>query len=234
MITDLSAYDVLMFDCYGTIIDWETGLELTLAPILRRYGVDLPREEMLAHYGRLETDVESGPFTLYTHVLRQVLAAFGREFGFAPRAADLAVFARCVGEWPPFPDSRAALQALHSRYRLAILSNVDDDLFAVTAGRLGVTFHHVFTAQQVGAYKPDRRNFRYALDRLDVPPDRILHVAQSLFHDIAPAHELGLATVWINRRHGQPGSGATPPAEAQPDLELPDLQSLARAAGVAG
>ncbi|MBN2430651.1 MAG: haloacid dehalogenase type II [Acidobacteria bacterium] len=222
----------MMFDCYGTIIDWETGLTQFLEPILRRYGVKLNREEMLAHYGRLETRVEAGPFTRYTHVLRQVLAAFGREFGFAPRAADLATFARCVGKWPPFPDSRSALLALQTRYRLAILSNVDDDLFAQTAAGLGVTFDHVFTAQQVRAYKPDRRTFHYALQQLRIPPDRILHVAQSLFHDIAPACELGLATVWINRRQGQPGSGATPPAQARPDLELPDLQSLARAAGI--
>jgi 2-haloacid dehalogenase len=108
-----------------------------------------------------------------------------------------------------------------------IISNVDDDLFARSARKLPVEFHDVITAQQVGSYKPDLRNFRFALDRLTTPAEQILHVAQSLFHDIEPATSIGLTTVWVNRRHNRPGFGATPPASATPALEVPDLQTLA-------
>ena len=124
------------------------------------------------------------------------------------------------------------MRALHSRYRLAIVSNVDDDLFAATALRLGVAFDWIVTAQQARSYKPASANFQLALERIGLPRERVLHVAQSLYHDIAPANALGLASVWVNRRHGRAGGGATPAATATPDLEVPDLQTLARAAGV--
>ncbi len=133
---------------------------------------------------------------------------------------------------PPFPDSPEALKLLSRRFKLVILSNVDDDLFALSAKRLGVEFSDVITAQQVGSYKPDVRNFRLMLERTGNHPKRVLHVAQSLFHDIAPAKSLGLTTVWVNRRHDRPGFGATPPAEATPDLEVPDLITLARQTAV--
>jgi 2-haloacid dehalogenase len=121
----------------------------------------------------------------------------------------------------------AALQTLKQRFKLGIISNIDDDLFAASNRRLGVTFDWVITAQQVRSYKPSTRNFTAAFERIGVPQDRLVHVAQSLFHDHVPAKSLGLATVWVNRRRGHPGPGATPPASARPDLEVPDLQSLA-------
>jgi 2-haloacid dehalogenase len=129
--------------------------------------------------------------------------------------------------WPAFPDSSQALRALGTRYRLIILSNIDDDLFRFSQKILNVTFDHVFTAQQIGSYKPSRRNFEYLIRHAGAPPHAILHVAQSLFHDIAPAKEMGLSTVWVNRRQGRAGFGATPPAEAEPDCQVPDLRSLA-------
>jgi 2-haloacid dehalogenase len=152
---------------------------------------------------------------------------FGERLGFVPSADERAALAASVGDWPPFPDTVEALQALADRFQLVILSNIDDDLFALSARHLGVAFAAIVTAQQVGSYKPDPRNFRALLARLDTAPDRVLHVAQSLFHDIAPANALGLTTVWVNRRHDRPGSGATPPATARPDLEVPDLRTLA-------
>jgi 2-haloacid dehalogenase len=132
-----------------------------------------------------------------------------------------------VGEWPAFPDTSEALQALKKRFKLGIISNIDDDLFAASNQHLGVTFDWVITAQQVRGYKPSTRNFQVAFDRIGLPGQQLVHVAQSLFHDHVPAKSLGLDTVWVNRRAGKPGSGATPPATAQPDLEVPDLQTFA-------
>jgi len=147
--------------------------------------------------------------------------------GFTPSEAELATFSQSVKDWPAFPDSARALGALKTKYQLAIISNIDDDLFAYSAQRLQVPFDWVITARQARSYKPSLNNFRVAFERMGVPQNRILHVAQSLFHDIAPAKALGLATVWVNRRHDKAGFGATPPAEARPDLEVPDLQTLA-------
>jgi 2-haloacid dehalogenase len=142
-------------------------------------------------------------------------------------------FGASVGDWPAFPDSADALTRLKQRYRLGVITNCDDDLFARSNRRLGVTFDWVITAQQVGSYKPNPRNFEVAFQRMGVPRDRILHVAQSLFHDHVPAKRLGLTTAWINRRHDRSGSGATPPAEAKPDLETPDMATFAELATAA-
>jgi 2-haloacid dehalogenase len=225
-------FAVLTFDCYGTLIDWETGILTALVPILTRYGVTIDSNTTLELYGQFETDLESGPYREYRAVLRGVLEAFGAKFGFTPTAAALQSFAESVKNWPAFPDSARALQALRQKYKLAILSNIDDDLFAFSARRLETQFDWVITAQQVKSYKPSLNNFRQALARLGVPPPQILHVAQSLYHDIVPAKELGLATVWVNRRQGQAGFGATPPAQAQADVEVPNLQTLATLIGL--
>lgn len=223
----------LTFDCYGTLIDWERGILTALRPLLARHGVALSDDQLLELYGELEAAAEAGPYRPYRQVLAGVVDGLGARLGFAPTPEERAALPESVGEWPPFPDTVAALQALGRRYRLVILSNIDDDLFALTRRHLPVDFADVITAQQVGSYKPDPRNFRYLLDRLGVPGDRVLHIAQSLFHDIAPARQLGLATVWVNRRHDRPGFGATPPAAARPDLEVPDLRTLAELAGTA-
>jgi 2-haloacid dehalogenase len=158
------------------------------------------------------------------------MAGVAGQYGVVPTDDELARFGGSVGEWPAFPDSPDALARLARRFRLGVITNCDGDLFAASNRRLGVTFDWVVTAEEVGSYKPDRRNFEAAFARLDVPRERILHVAQSLFHDHVPAKALGLTTVWIDRRHDRPGSGATPPADAAPDLTLPDLASLAEIA----
>jgi len=135
-------------------------------------------------------------------------------------------------DWPAFPDSAQALAALQRRYRLAIVSNVDDDLFAASARRLGVAFDWIVTAEQVRSYKPAPAHFLRAIERIGLPRDSLLHVAQSLYHDVAPARSLGLSTVWVNRRLGKAGSGATPAAQAEPDFTVPDLRALASAMGL--
>jgi 2-haloacid dehalogenase len=224
---DFDRYTYLTFDCYGTLIDWERGILAALRPVLDRHGIAIADDAALELYGELESAVETGPYLPYRELLATVMDGFGERLGFVPSADERAALAVSVGDWPPFPDTVEALRALADRFQLVILSNIDDDLFALSARHFGVAFAAVVTAQQVGSYKPDPRNFDALLARLDTAPDRVLHVAQSLFHDIAPANALGLTTVWVNRRHDRPGSGATPPATAHPDLEVPDLRTLA-------
>jgi 2-haloacid dehalogenase len=224
---DFSRFDAMTFDCYGTLIDWETGIERALRAMLDPRGVRPTADALLETYAGSEAAVEAGPYLRY----RDVLAGCAREvcgaFGVAPTDDEVAVFAGSVGDWPAFPDSTDALSRLHDRFRLGVITNCDDDLFAASNVRLGVTFDWVVTAQQVGGYKPNMRNFEVAISRMDVPRERILHVAQSLFHDHVPAQSLGLSTVWVDRRHGRTGSGATPPATAAPDLVVPDMRTLA-------
>ncbi|MGD8699073.1 MAG: haloacid dehalogenase type II, partial [Gemmatimonadales bacterium] len=217
---DFDSFKCLSFDCYGTLIDWETGLLAALRPIFGRYGAVPGDQDILESYAAAETDIESSGYRPYRQVLREVLSRLGDQFGFAPDREELDQFSLSVKDWPPFPDSPEALAALQQKYRLVILSNIDDDSFQHSARRLGIDFDDVFTAQQIRSYKPSDSNFRYLLENAGIPSNQILHVAQSLFHDITPAKRAGLATVWVNRRSGQSGAGATPAARAEPDLEV--------------
>ena len=223
---DPDAFDVLTFDCYGTLIDWEAGLLTALRAQLGDAVADVGDDVLLEAFAAVEHEAET-PYQPYRAVLQQALGDLGSRFGVAPDDAARAAFAASVPDWPAFPDSHEALVRLQSRYRLVPITNCDDDLFAGSAAQLGVTFDDVVTAQQAGAYKPDERPFLLAFERVGVPRERILHVAQSRWHDHVTAQALGLTSVWINRRAGRPGGGATPPAHVAPDLELPDLRSLA-------
>jgi 2-haloacid dehalogenase len=179
-------------------------------------------------YGAIEAETEHEPYRRYRAVLEEVVRRMALQLGFEASAAECAALPESLAQWPAFPDSAAALAKLHTRFGLAVLSNVDDDLFAASATKLGNPFDLLVTAQQVGSYKPAEANFRALLARLaerGIRPDELLHVAQSRFHDIAPARSLGLATVWVNR-YGI-GAGATPAADAVPDLEVPSLAALA-------
>jgi 2-haloacid dehalogenase len=227
---DFGAYDVLTFDCYGTLIDWEAGLLGALRPVLDAHSVEIGDAELLESYARHEAALEEGPYLRYRDVLAGGLRALGAELGFEPTASELAAFGGSVADWPAFSDSSDALARLHERFKLVVITNCDDDLFAASARRLGVAFDEVITAEQVGGYKPSTRNFEVAFERIGVPRGRILHVAQSLFHDHVPAKRLGLTSVWVNRRAGREGSGATPPADAAPDLTVPDMRTLAELA----
>ena len=230
MTIDFSSFEAITFDCYGTLIDWEAGLSAAFRPILEAHDVSTDAETVLATYARHEAAAESGPHRSYREVLGAGLRGVGRELGFDPAPGEVEPFAGSVGDWPAFPDSGAALQRLQRRFRLGVITNCDDDLFAASNRRLGVDFDWVITAQQVGAYKPSESNFLVAFERIGLPRDRILHVAQSLFHDHVPAKRLGLTTVWIDRRGERAGFGATPPAEATPDARYPDMASFAAAA----
>lgn len=226
-------FEVLTFDCYGTLIDWEAGIAEALQPVLTNHRVKIPGDAALELFAVLESEAEHGAYVEYRTVLRRVLEGFGARLEFTPTPSELQDFGESVKDWLPFPDSARALRALHGKYRLAVVSNIDDDLFAVSAARLGTTFDWVITAQQARSYKPAANNFRMALERIGLPRNRVLHVAQSLHHDIVPAQALGLSTVWVNRRQHRAGSGATLPAQAQADLEVPDLQTLVRVMGLA-
>jgi 2-haloacid dehalogenase len=225
-------YTHLTFDCYGTLIDWETGILEAVLPVLCRHDVTVDEGRLLQLYAECEAAEEAGPYKRYRDVLRGVMSRLGDRLGFAAAEADLDALAGSVGSWPPFDDSVQALSRLKKRYKLVILSNVDDDMFRQTATLLNDPFDEVITAQQVGSYKPSRDNFRHAVQRLGVPQADILHVAQSLYHDHVPAKELGFTTVWVNRASRCPSVGVSPPADAAPDYEVPDMRSLAAAAGL--
>jgi 2-haloacid dehalogenase len=222
---DYDAFDALTFDCYGTLIDWERGILAALAP-----HIPAADEGVLERFARHEAALEAGPYLPYKEVLAGCLRALGEELGFTPTDEQARAFGTSVTDWPAFDDSPQALDDLKRRFKLAVITNCDDDLFAASNRRLGVEFDHVITAEQARGYKPRTQNFEYAFERIDVPRERILHVAQSLFHDHVPAKALGMTTVWIDRRQGKAGGGATPPADAQPDATFPDLASFARAA----
>ena len=228
---DFRRFRVLTFDCYGTLIDWERGIVEALRPVIERHGVSRSGDELLELFGELESPMQRGGFRRYREVLTLVMDGVAERLGLTLGDGERAALAESVGNWPPFPDTVDALARLAKHYRLAIVSNVDDDLFAGSARQLAVAFADVVTAEQVGSYKPDRRNFEVALERvgrMGASSDQVLHVAQSVFHDIKPARQMGLATVWVNRRHDRQGHGATPLADATPDLEVPDLGTLAR------
>jgi 2-haloacid dehalogenase len=215
---DFSNIRIITFDCYGTLIDWETGILAAMRGVLP--GVS--DRELLTVYSELEPEIQAGEYKRYRQVLRELLAGAARRFGANVPTGKEDALAESIAEWKPFPDTVAALRRLKSKYRLAVISNIDDDLFACSAKRLEVPFDHVITAQQAGAYKPSLKNFETAEKRIGTPRAQWVHV---------PARKLGIASVWVNRR-GNKAYGATKVAEAKPDLEVPDLQGLANAAGV--
>jgi 2-haloacid dehalogenase len=213
----LGDFKVLSFDCYGTLIDWESGLAAALQPLIAKSGRQVAREEALAAFARNESAQQTEtPSLRYSELLALVYRRLAAEWGVAPDAAAAHAFGGSVGDWPEFPDSLEALAYLQRFYKLVILSNVDRASFARSNARLGVSFFAIHTAEDIGSYKPDPRNFRYLLDRLAESghrPDDILHVAQSLYHDHMPANRCGLRSAWIDRRGGSAG-GATPPPPA--------------------
>jgi 2-haloacid dehalogenase len=227
---DYGSFEALTFDCYGTLIDWEAGILAGIRPVLDARGVKATDDEVLEEFAKAEATLEAGPYLRYREILGRCLREVAADHAVAPDLADVAAFADSVGEWPAFSDSTEALRRLQARFRLGVITNCDDDLFARSAARLDTDFDWVVTAQQARGYKPDRHTFQFALERIGLPRERILHVAQSLFHDHVPAKELGLTTVWIDRRSGRPGSGATPPADAEPDATFTDMASFAAAA----
>jgi 2-haloacid dehalogenase len=226
-VIELHNYKVLTFDCYGTLIDWESGMVAALQPILAAHQIHLEDEAIIQLFAEFEAEQEQGTYIKYGEVLNRVVQQFGKRLGFQPSATEVNALADSIKNWQPFPDTIEALKMLKQHLQLAIISNVDDALFADTAKLLQVEFDWVITAEQVKSYKPSLNNFKMAIERMGLPPEKILHVAGSIYHDIVPASSLGLSTVWIDRRGNKDGPGAALPATGQPDLQVPDLKSLA-------
>jgi 2-haloacid dehalogenase len=227
---DFSRFEILTFDCYGTLINWEAGILPVLHRILAAHGKSSNDATLLKLYGDFELHAEQGAFQPYREVLAAVVSQFGMQFGFTPTKEEIRALAGSLPGWKPWPDTVDALRRLKSRFRLAILSNVDDDLFAGTRPQLGVEFDEVITAQQAHAYKPSLKLFELALNRINAPAHRVLHVGQSIYHDVIPAQSLGLAAVWVSRPSARPGVGAVKAAHATPDLTVSSLEQLAETA----
>jgi 2-haloalkanoic acid dehalogenase type II len=230
-LTDFSA---LTFDCYGTLIDWESGIHTALQPLLTRAGSRLSRDAVLEAFGQHETRLEAAHPTLrYSELLTVVHGELAVAWQVTPSEAENHRFGASVGDWPAFDDTAEALRYLQTYYKLVILSNVDRESFRASNRRLGVTFDAIYTAEDVGSYKPDPRNFAYMIEHLaamGIERGQILHTAQSLFHDHAPANAAGLASAWIDRRHDKAGWGATVAAvDVHYDFRFTSLADMATA-----
>lgn len=228
---NLACIEVLTFDVFGTLVDWETGILGALAPVLREQGIRVDVDEVLRAYARAESAEEAGPYRPYREVLRRTLAGMAKDLGFRVTGEIADVLVDSLPRWPLFADTTRALARLGQGRALGVISNVDEDLFAPVRTHLGVAIEHVVTAESVGAYKPDPGPFEAMRARLyadGVPSDRWLHVAQSRYHDIAPTRELGIACAHVRRDAGR-GSHAVPPAPegtAAPELVVADLDQL--------
>lgn len=224
---DWRGVKAISFDCYGTLIDWERGILTALKPWVDRFG----DRAVLAGFSACEPDIEHAhPTWPYRAVIQEVYRQMAIEFGMPADDGAALRFAVSVGTWPAFPDSVAALRRLARRFDLFILSNVDEKSISGTLALLDTPFAGVYTAEEIGSYKPDPANFAYLLDRLErrgIAPHELVHVAQSLFHDHVPAKRAGLKTVWIDRTSGRPGAARAPEEMPAFDHKTDCLQALA-------
>ena len=210
----INQYSTLTFDCYGTLIDWESGIYDALLPLTRQLSPLPDRNQVLQTFAEVESGVQSEfPDLPYPKILVKVHVQLAKRFDISAKPESHETFGQSVANWPAFPDSAESLQYLKKYFKLVILSNVDRTGFSYSNRHLVVNFDAVYTAQDIGSYKPSSKNFIYMLEQLEslgISKDEILHTAQSLYHDMVPATEIGLATCWIDRRAGQEGAGATP------------------------
>lgn len=222
---DAGSYKWLTFDCYGTIVDWETGITRAVAGLFLEHGVRRTPSEILALFADAEPRVQaSEEFLSYRQVLRDVMQLMSWEAGIRLKSGDAERLPASLPEWPIFPEAAASLRAMMGRYKLGIISNVDDDLFAGTSSALGIEFDVVITSQQAGCYKPKLTGFELAEGRMAVERGNWLHVGESLFHDIGPANRLGIDSVWVKRPDR---GGGTRLIDAVPTLEVASLADLA-------
>jgi 2-haloacid dehalogenase/putative hydrolase of the HAD superfamily len=222
-------YKVLTFDCYGTLIDWETGIEAVVRPWLAA-GSPVPPDLVITCFALHQAKhQQTRPTLLYPEVLRRTWRDIEGTFGWDADGEHAEAFAASVPAWPPFADTIESLRYLSGFYKLAILSNVDNASLGGTIQRFGFPVDLTVTAEDVASYKPGRPHFERAIERLAamrIAKGEILHVAQSKHHDIAPGRAFDLTTVWVNRRHDRKGSGATLATDAEPDLTVNSLAEL--------
>ena len=235
----LSDYKALTFDCYGTLIDWESGMFEALGPLIARVSPGLSRDRVLEAHARHESAQQlATPAMVYSDLLAVVYKRLAEEWRVPAPWAECLAYGASIKDWPAFPDSAEALAYLKKHYRLCILSNVDNASFAHSNRRLQVEFDAVYTAEDIGSYKPSSRNFDYMLEKLKglgLGRQDILHTAESLFHDHVPANTHGLASCWIHRRHDKQGFGATmnPGAIPRHDFKFNSMADLVAARGAA-
>jgi 2-haloacid dehalogenase len=231
----LTDFKALTFDCYGTLIDWESGMMDALRPLTGKLNAPLPRNAVLEAHARHESTQQiQTPGMRYRELLAIVYKRLAEEWGVAVSWSECVAYGLSVRDWPAFPDSAGALQYLKKHYKLAILSNVDNESFSFSNQKLGVSFDAIYTAEDIGSYKPALGNFEYMVDRLKsigVQQNEILHTAESMFHDHKPANQVGLASCWIYRRHNDQGFGATMNPGAMPkyDFRFTSMAELAKA-----
>lgn len=230
MPVNFSRIRVITFDCYGTLIDWEAGILGALRPILSAHSASVDDAEILRLYGEIEAEEEAGEYREYKEILRTVVRGFGTHLGFSPTSEQQQSLPDSLPTRQPFPDTAPALRALKSKFKLGIISNIDDDLFAATRPKLEVDFDFVITAQQARAYKPSIEIFRMAQNRIGIPPDHWLHAGQSIYHDVIPARFLGISSAWVNRPSRRPNAGAAKSADATPNIDVSSLTALAELA----
>jgi len=220
----LTDFKALTFDCYGTLIDWESGIVEGLKPLTSRVASPLSRDQILEAHARHESSQQAQtPSKTYRDLLAVVYRRLAEEWGIPVGWADCVAYGRAVRNWPAFPDSAAGLQYLKRHYKLVVLSNVDNESFSASNEKLQVEFDAIYTAEDVGAYKPSARNFEYMighLKTLGIAKTDILHTAESLFHDHVPANRHGLASCWIYRRHDKEGFGAAMNPGEQPSYRF--------------
>jgi len=220
----LTDFKALTFDCYGTLIDWETGMIDGLKPLTSRLDSELTRDDVLEAHARHESSQQSWtPAMRYCELLPIVYKRLAEEWGVSASPEECAAYGQSVKNWPAFSDSVGALKYLKRHFKLVILSNVDNESFAGSNARLDIEFDAIYTAEDVGSYKPSDRNFEYMLDKLKtlgVEKEEILHTAESMFHDHGPANRHGLTSCWIYRRFDQEGFGATMNPGDMPDYDF--------------
>ncbi len=214
--------EVISFDCYGTLIDWKSGVLDTLVPLFDQYFLDIGQEEIIQLFSRFDRELISGEYMFYRNVLKGIMKNFSQKLNLNLNEYDLLALQDSLQSWKPFEDTVQVLKTLKNKYRIAIISNVDNDLFEASNLLLEVKFDYVITSENCRSYKPSPTNFIQALKTFDVPANRVLHIAQSLYHDIIPTNELGVDNVWVNRYQDQP---PVDPLET-PGRTLPDLKSL--------
>jgi 2-haloacid dehalogenase len=219
-------YEYISFDCYGTLIDWETGILNFFSNIKIKYQLEIDDVTILNYYAKFEAEEEHKTYKPYKEILRNVYLQFGKAFSFPIPVYDEYNLAKSVKIWPPFKDSSFALQKLQEKYKLVIISNIDDDLFTYSQQLLNVNFNHVFTALQMKSYKPSLSNFKYVQESLSLHKDNWLHVAQSLYHDLKPINQLGIDSIWINRPSIAGEKGVAPSVDFTPTISFRSMEEL--------
>ncbi|UCF19717.1 MAG: haloacid dehalogenase type II [Gemmatimonadota bacterium] len=205
------SWETISFDCYGTLVDWEAGIVEAFQRAAAEDGHQLDPRLIVSAYHEIEPQVQSaGTYRPYRAILEEAALQVAHRLSWELESGRAGFLAESLPDWPVFPDTRKALERLGDRYRLAVLSNIDDDLLAATLREIGVSFDWTVTAQQLRSYKPAPAHFREAIRRAGAGGARLIHTAQSWFHDIAPATQLGLAAVWVNRKGEPAGVGRRP------------------------